>query len=317
MLFSALVGSILAVFVILEIAIRCLKPGTTPENNRERPSVYYLPARADTGRGNVFDEKTTAGTHRICVVGDSFTFGPKLHYYDTFSARLQTLFNLSGQAVKFEVINFGTPGFSTWHEVEVVSSALKMGCHLILLEITLNDAQEAPLGHNPLVARSAKEGVLGYSKIAQWVWGRIESFLSVQRYIDYHYHLFQDPRTGDVFRRSLRSMKEAVDKQGAKLLAVVFPLFDFPIDDRYPFRALHQEIEQSLTGENIPFLDLQRAYRGVDIKRIQLIPGRDSHPNEIGHRIAADAIYRWLRRRHELPEEAFGGRELSERESVR
>jgi hypothetical protein len=48
-------------------------------------------------------------------------------------------------------------------------------------------------------------------------------------------------------------------------------------------------------------LDLLPAFQGIPVERMQVIPGNDFHPNEIGHRIAAEWILRWLANREVLP----------------
>lgn len=314
----AMLCGVIVPFIALEIVARLITPVTpTKTANPERPEVYYLPKDAETARGNVFDLEKPAGTYRLCVVGDSFTFGPKLQFFDTFPARLEEMLNLSSSTTKAQVINYGTPGFSTHHELELVRNAFGAHCDSIILEITLNDPQEAPLGRNPLVAEPPTSGLLSYSKVAQFISTRIEAFLSVRRYIDYHYDLFTNPKTRALFEDSITRMKFESDAHNTPFAAVVFPLFDFPIDQGYPFAKLHDQIRDYLTSKGIPALDLQEAFRGADIKRIQLIPGRDSHPNEIGHRIAAEAIYRWLQERQALPQELFKVGEFQDRDGVR
>ena len=112
-------------------------------------------------------------------------------------------------------------------------------------------------------------------------------------------------------------MKAEADARNTPLFAVVFPLLDFPIDGGYPFKKLHEQILAMLSARGISALDLQSAFAGVDVRRLQLVPGRDSHPNEIGHRIAAEAIYRWLREQGGLPRDLFVAGELRERDNVR
>ena len=78
------------------------------------------------------------------------------------------------------------------------------------------------------------------------------------------------------------------------VVAVIFPLFGYPLDEKYPFRYIHEYIHQQLEKLGIKYLDLTGAYVGAPAERIVVLPGEDYHPNEIAHRIAAEEIYSWL-----------------------
>jgi hypothetical protein len=112
-------------------------------------------------------------------------------------------------------------------------------------------------------------------------------------------------------------MKVAADAHHVPFAAVIFPLFDFPIDESYPFKELHQHIADFLVSRGIPTLDMQKVFSGLNVTRLQLIPGRDSHPNERAHRIAAEAIDEWMRTQKALPEEVFTSQAASHRDDVR
>jgi hypothetical protein len=72
-------------------------------------------------------------------------------------------------------------------------------------------------------------------------------------------------------------------------------------------------IADNANKRGIPILDLRSHFQGIDVYRLQLIPGKDTHPNEIAHRIAAEAILRFLNQRHLIPDQFIPNTVLKDR----
>ena len=85
---------------------------------------------------------------------------------------------------------------------------------------------------------------------------------------------------------------------GIGLLVVIFPFFH-ELDGDYAFQPVHDIVRGHCEEEGIPVLDLRDAYSGFNGPELWVHP-TDQHPNEIGHRIAADAIVRWLAERPDV-----------------
>lgn len=303
-LFSLLVG-----LALLECAVRLMGLGSRPATTPDRPLFFYVPESAKDMRGWPATGEKTPGVFRAVIVGDSFTFAPMVQFDDTLPARLDRLMNLNGGG-RAEVINLGTPGFSTKDEVKSVEDAAKLGADLIVLQITLNDAELKMFGPEDAKRRAfgklriTKEDnpILYHWKTAGLVASRIHNTLSNRRYRDYFLNIWRGDENWRVFTDSVNSMSDLCRKKGVKFAAVVFPIFSFPADDNHPFLGIHKKISDFLDSAGVVHLDLFDAYRGMDNNRLQIVPGFDSHPNEIALRIAAEKTYAFLLEKGLIPD---------------
>jgi lysophospholipase L1-like esterase len=320
--------SIIFSFGLLELGVRVVEFVVNPPKAKvmkprpqfpERPQRYYLPTTSSSLRGNTSEIEKSKDTFRISVVGDSFTFAPKMQFFDSFPFRLETLLKTNPNAKKIEVRSYGTPGASTKDEVSLVENAIKAKSDLIILEITLNDPQlepfrKTPPDFDPSKTDSRIRKVLFYSALFRFVSKRVYNYQSYQRYIDYHNELFQQPETKQNFEKSIQRINTLAKESGIPLVAVVLPLFDFEFNN-YPFEAIHKQIAELLKSENIMMLDLLPRFKGTDNARLQVVPSIDNHPNEIAHRIIAEGIYEFLIRK-KLISDDYSGLYFGYREAV-
>ena len=313
-LLISLIGFIVAC-VLLEVVVRLAHldaPKVTRWNTR--PPFYFKAEGAETLQDFAHSPTKPSDTFRIAVVGDSYTFAPYMQFTDTFPKVLERMLNMNKTALKAEVINFGVPAYSTSHEVPVVQQALRERSDLVILQITLNDAELKP--YTPTGIQEGmpdRFGELKYGPSLQFltshwrtldfVLKRIHNTRTHTAYRDYFIELFENPRGWKVFSQSLTKIRDACAESKTPLVAVVLPLFGATIDDYYPFRELHAKIAGLLEQLQIAHEDIIDAYQGIPTEVIQVIPGVDRHPNEIGHRIAAEQIYMALEKRDLIPAE--------------
>ncbi len=324
----SLIGIVFSL-ILLEIVVRLfLLKGSTAEGWSDRPAYYYKPLQSETLQDYPYGPKKE-DLFRIAVVGDSFTFAPYMQFDDTFPKKLERMLNLNFDTdhPEVEVVNYGIPGLSTSHEIGYARQAVKDGADLVILQITLNDPQIKPYNPTGLTrgnefgAYSAKEGTLStlsrYWKTLGFALERIHNTRTHQNYVSYYHDLFTKKRTSEHFKDSLDKFSKLNANREVPVIAVVFPLFGLPIDKNYPFKDLHDKIHTLLSERDIPFLDLTEAFYGIPLSRIQVIPGDDFHPNEIGHRIAAERIYSWLEEQKYIPDEVTLKEKYSTRIDIR
>ena len=278
----------------------------------DRPEFYYKYSESENMQDYPWPDSKPEGSFRIVVLGDSFSFATQMQFDDAFPKKMERILNLNATVPKTEVFNFGVPGYSTSHEVGLVAKAAKLSADLVLLQITLNDPQRKPYtprgidGENPFQASKtaeAPESFLGKWKTLSFVKDRIRNTKTHNDYVNYYFDLFNNQANWKEFEKSLKRIARKTKKKNIKLAAVVFPLFGLPLDDHYPFHPLHKKTSNLLEEIGITHLDLFEAFKGIPLDRIQVIPGRDFHPNEIGHRLAAEKITSWLHESALIPKE--------------
>ncbi len=288
----------------LEVLFRAIGAIVKPARWNDRPFVYVLPEGSHTLQ-DADPHPKPDGAFRIAVVGDSFTFAPNMQLKDTFPKQLEQMLNENVEAPQVEVLNRGKSGASTESEVELVKKALAEKPDLLVLEITLNDAEPHILSKREREALFKPQWltwrIFSWWKTLGFIATRIHNSQSVSRYVDYHSKFFKDPVTLNRFRSALKRIKVLADEAKVPLVAMVFPLFDFPVNQQYPFHETHSIISAELRALGVSRVDLRRAYRNIPPERLQVIPGEDNHPNEIAHRIAAERLLACLVKEGLLP----------------
>lgn len=307
----AALGLVLSL-VLIEVVYRLFQPfiNNSKAAPSDRPRVYFFSAESGNTRDYYYEKKKPANTFRIIVVGDSFAYGYGNLFDDAFPKRLERILNLNNSETKVEVLNFSTPGHSTFNEEQVVRRALaEWEPDLLLLEITLNDSELKKFNLRKKRSKSGSivmtGGVYDYWKSLAFVVGRIKNTQSVYEYKRYFRGLWEKEDTLKNFRVALRQIMEAAKASNTKLGAIIFPLVTFPIDETYPFEHAHAVIREMLQNFGIPYIDLLASYWGMDPYRLQARPGLDPHPNEIAHRIAAEALYIWLKNQNFIPQDTM------------
>ncbi len=300
-LLAVLVASLLALGLVeaaLRLAAGGTRAGPRPTGVPERhASDWHQPDRrppAGPGAGPPF---------RIAAVGDSFTWGVGVYQEDAWPARLERLLWRLGLPAQVAVETVCRPGWGTVQEVEALRRELaRRDYDLVVLGYVLNDA-EPPAGEllkrlqAPLERRSPRglaRGLYRGSALFRLSWERLENSRQRRSFIRYYRQLYGAQPGWNGARQALDDLHDLAGRHGVPVVVAVFPVFDGPLDERYPYRELHHRVAREAADRGFGVVELLPAYRRVDPRRLALVPFTDAHPNELAHRLAAEAIRDYL-----------------------
>jgi hypothetical protein len=107
--------------------------------------------------------------------------------------------------------------------------------------------------------------------------------------------MYEDAAPGWVAgRKALERIGGLCRGRGVPFVVAIFPLFGNPLDERYPFAAVHAKVADAAGRAGARVVDLLPAYRGLRWDLLVVDGVDDEHPNEIAHRIAASVLLREL-----------------------
>lgn len=304
------IASLLLTLLVVEALLRTgVLSSAMPQRTsiQERPrSRMALPDFREPG----FELGPKGDAFRILVIGDSFAWGDGVYWYDAFAPRLERRLNTVSRGERFEVINWSRPGWNTVRQVRTVEGRLdELDPDLVILAFVLNDPEpvEKSLLEQML---SAAEGRLPRSGLSAWlfehsrlyslIWTRLENSRTHRELGNFYRSLYEGEHW-QACQRALKRLRNSTRRREVPMALVIFPVFDSPMDDRYPYADLHAQV--GAAGENleIPVLDLLQVFQGMDTARLAVVPFTNAHPSEIAHRVAADGILDYLVRGRLVP----------------
>lgn len=304
-------GSLLLAFLLAEVAARWLLARPPAPYPSTRFSDRALVVSNSLGyRDFEHPREKPPGVFRVAAVGDSFTQAAGVNFDDAWSRRLERYFNeFSGDAEKrYQVLNFGMPGSSTPRQVNAIRTQVaSFQPDLIILGYCLNDAEDEGR-HRSTEINPRKvygERWARGSGLGAWLYDRVALYrLARERLRNTKINRMQRAYYREIYREDYpgwRKSRAAIAQLGAfrrdsgiPVAAMIFPLFSWPFDERYPFRGTHDRLRREFEAVGIPVLDLLPVYRGLDHKVLEAVPFRDPHPSDVAHRLAAEELYTWL-----------------------
>lgn len=238
-----------------------------------------------------------AGTYRIALVGDSVAFGARVQVQDDFATRLEASLNARSTSLRYEVLNFGVPGYGTWQELSMLEDkALAYQPDLVLLAFVVNDLSDNnQAGRSGYLNMTRVQGVARFMRENSAFYRFMrEKLLSAEAQL-----ALRDPCVGadqtycwETTRQLLDQMLELVRRRHVKFALIVFPTREQTSTPDPRLEARYQRVLADYArAQNIPAIDLLDVFTQHNAQDLFI----DSyHPTEIGHALAANAILEQL-----------------------
>jgi hypothetical protein len=298
-----LLASVALVLLSADVAVRLLgltepRPtGYAPVNTGHR-AVREKNARGyrDLERGLA----KPAGTRRLLSLGDSFAWGAGVQFEDAYPQRLErALTRRRGET--WEVVNLALPGMKTAdHAVQLADEGFAYQPDVVVLGYVLNDSEDAAAAEARRAAdwseaRGPRASLLDRSALLRLFRRRIWATREGRRRISGYRSMYDENAAGWIAgRAALQRMGQLCRERDVPWVVAIFPLFGNPLDERYPFAEIHQQVSHAASAAGAQVVDLLPVYRGLRWDLLVVDGADDEHPNEIAHRIAAGALLREL-----------------------
>lgn len=238
------------------------------------------------------------GTRRVLCLGDSFAWGASVEFEDALPQRLERGLTRRRRE-RWEVVSLALPGMNTVdQEAQLEQEGFAYHPDVVLLAYVLNDSEDATAAEARRAAdwaetrRQARPpSLLDHSALLRWVRGRLWATAENRRRVRGYLSMYADGAPGWVAgQRALEHMGALCRARGVPFVVAIFPLFGNPLDAGYPFESIHAKVADAAGKAGARVVDLLPSYRGLRWDVLVVDGVDDEHPNEIAHRIAANAL---------------------------
>jgi lysophospholipase L1-like esterase len=279
-----------------------MRPGFRGKTSKGIP----LRVNAVGARGPEVSVPKRHGTFRILLLGDSIAFGSGIREEDSFAALLERALNARGDSARYEVVNFGTSGYNTVQERNLLQAkAPLLEPDLVLVAFFSNDIDPfrvaGQIDPRRRVLVRIKEAIRENFRLYPFLHGRIQRLRQI----------LAPPRSKapDLSAKSpgfddaigaLADIRGIAASSGARAFVVLLPKLE-GLDGDYPLETFDADFLAACAARGVPAANLLPYFRGEDPAALWLRPD-DGHPNERGHAIIARGIEEELGRAAMLPE---------------
>ena len=306
-------ATIFLTLVVIEIVLRLMGFGNVetylPDQNmiwrlkpnQETYTKYGLkPVQINSAglRDREFAIDKPENVYRVLVLGNSCTYGWGVGQEEMYAKLLEKKLNsVSGQRT-FEVINGGVIGYSIAQELEYLKSdGIKWNPDMIIVSHTFNEGKRV----NPSSPQELKDKVFTSLRVKNFLRNIALYHYIVEHNFSHQYVQLAKRITEDktwidttAFRLYQDNLQQIVDICQANKIKTVFFITvtkNQILNDSTQY-SRHQNAMMTVADRNqllrISAMDILRKNRSQEL----FVDG--GHPNELGHQLIADEIYKTL-----------------------
>lgn len=226
------------------------------------------------------------GERRILFLGGSITLGWGVPEDQTVEMQLQDMLRAAGE--KAQVLNGGVGNYNALRYVSRFFKEMT-GLHPtdIVVQYFLRDAEQ--------LTNESGNFLLRNSELAVTLW------IAYHRLFDQHgeaalvdhYRKVYDPSAPGFLemKRKLEELAQYAHAHNIRLYMAMTPDIHNLIN--YKFEFIHDQMRQIADQDGYRFIDLLPALLGRPPEELYAMPG-DPHPNALGHKLMAQAIFRGM-----------------------
>lgn len=300
--------SISLCLLFLEIGFRAYHLHVTNRTNAQPAQhpemIYTIKPHAFPGinahgfRDREHSQEKHPDSTRLLIIGDSITRGYGIDdTADRYTNLLEDRLNAAGE--NYEVINCGMDQYATFQQASLLENwGVTMQPDRVIISYVLNDPT-ADGNINDFFQRHKATSLALYwisSKMRKIYSRYSESHLIPNcQHFDYFSKMHCDSSKWEIVRASFRKIRDLSIAHNFPVLLVIFPALDrdpkatFQV---YLWTAVHQRVLAAAAENGFDTLDLLQAFSRYNPVDLKIRTSDRLHPNERGHRIAADAIFK-------------------------
>jgi lysophospholipase L1-like esterase len=198
-----------------------------------------------------------------------------------------------GAATRFDVVNSGIGNYNTYFQNRLFHRQYPLiKPDVVVLNYFVSDVEPRGKGRN--------SPILKYSTLAAYFFDRVAtlrfSLDKTFRLIAHYEALYTDDSVPwKQTQEQIADMHDTAARDGVPFLIAVIPdIHD--LSRGGPYGALYSKIERRFLAMNIPTVNMFGAFQdkfGDDVSRLW-VQRDDPHPNELGHALIADELYRFF-----------------------
>jgi lysophospholipase L1-like esterase len=233
-------------------------------------------------------EKLPPGGRRILFLGGSITLGWGVPEEETATARLQQMLR-SATGSEVQVLNGGVGNYNTERYVSRFFKELTpLQPTDIVVHYFLRDAEDLPPGGGNIVLR--------HSELAVTLWityHRLADAAGERSLVDHYRAVYNSDAPGFLtMKQKLKELADYAKAHNIRIYLAMVPDVHNLVD--YKLGFVHEIMRGVADADGYAFIDLLPALRGRPPEELYAMPG-DPHPNALGHKLMAEAIFRSLR----------------------